>query len=110
GYDTVTENRKVVFEAPISAIARTNLWLRVAERVKLQIGQFTAKTFDELFEGTKALPWEQFIPEEGKFPVSGKSVKSTLHSVPDCQKIVKKAMAERLIQKNGIASRMTESG
>lgn len=110
GYDTVTENGKVVFEAPISAIARTNLWLRVADRVKLQIGQFTAKTFDELFEGTKALPWEQFIPEEGKFPVSGKSVKSTLHSVPDCQKIVKKAMAERLKQKHGIASRMPESG
>lgn len=110
GYDTRTENGKVIFEAPISAIARTNLWLRVADRVKLQVGQFTAKTFDELFEGTKALPWEQFIPEDGKFPVSGKSIKSTLHSVPDCQKIVKKAMAERLKQKHGVASRMPESG
>lgn len=110
GYEPQTENGKVTFEAPISAIPRTNLWLRVADRVKLKVGEFKAETFDELFEHTKALPWERFIPEDGKFPVSGKSVKSTLHSVPDCQAIVKKAIVERLKLKHGLVSRMPEVG
>lgn len=110
GYEPQTENGKVTFEAPISTIPRTNLWLRVADRVKLKVGEFKAETFDELFEHTKALPWERFIPEDGKFPVSGKSVKSTLHSVPDCQAIVKKAIVERLKLKHGLVSRMPEVG
>src|SRR5699024_5399310 len=94
GYDTEVENGKVIFQAPISAIPRVNLWLRSADRVKIQVGQFEATTFDALFEATKALPWEHYIAEEGKFPVSGKSHKSTLFSVSDCQAIVKKAIAE----------------
>lgn len=110
GYETKTENSKVIFEAPLEAIARTNLWLRVADRVKIEVGSFTAQTFDELFEATKSLPWERFIPEDGKFPVSGKSIKSTLYSVPDCQAIVKKAIVERLKLKHGIVSRMPETG
>ncbi|GAB4073612.1 class I SAM-dependent RNA methyltransferase [Barrientosiimonas marina] len=110
GYDVQVDNGKVMYDAPISAIPRSNLWLRSADRVKLQIGQFEAATFDDLFEATKALPWEQFITEEGKFPVSGKSVKSTLHSVPDCQAIVKKAIAERLKLKYGVAGKLAETG
>lgn len=109
GYEVDVENGKVIFQAPVSAIPRCNLWLRSGDRVKLCVGKFKATTFDELFESTKALPWEQFIAEEGKFPVSGKSVKSTLYSVPDCQSIVKKAIAERLKLKYGIASKMPET-
>lgn len=111
GYDDLqVENGKVLFEADVSAIPKCNLWLRTADRVKLVVGQFTAKTFDQLFEQTKALDWERYIPEEGKFPVIGKSVKSTLYSVSDCQAIVKKAVVEKLKQKHGVASRMPENG
>ncbi|GIO28420.1 THUMP domain-containing class I SAM-dependent RNA methyltransferase [Ornithinibacillus bavariensis] len=110
GYEVQVDNGKVIFDAPISAIPRCNLWLRTADRIKLVVGEFKATTFDELFEGTKALPWENYISEDGQFPVSGKSVKSTLHSVPDCQKIVKKSIAERLKIKYGMASKMPETG
>ena len=110
GYETKVENGKVIFQAPVEAIPRCNLWLRTSDRVKLVVGQFEATTFDELFERTKALPWEQFITEDGQFPVSGKSQKSTLFSVSDCQAIVKKAIAERLKLKYGIASQMPETG
>jgi putative N6-adenine-specific DNA methylase len=97
GYHEVqVENGKVSFTADISAIARTNLWLRTADRVRLKIGEFKATTFDELFEQTKALPWADWITEDATFPVEGKSVKSTLYSVPDCQAIVKKAVVESL--------------
>lgn len=110
GYETTVENGKVIFNAPITAIPRCNLWLRTADRVKLVVGEFKATTFDELFEATKALPWEQFIPEDGQFPVSGKSHKSTLFSVSDCQAIVKKSIAERLKLKHGLASNLPETG
>lgn len=110
GYEVEVDNGKVIFEAPISAIPRCNLWLRTADRVKLVVGEFKATTFDELFEGTKALAWEEYVSEDGQFPVSGKSVKSALYSVPDCQKIVKKAIAERLKRKYGMASKMPETG
>jgi putative N6-adenine-specific DNA methylase len=110
GYEVQVDNGKVIFDAPISAIPRCNLWLRTADRIKVVVGEFKATTFDELFEGTKALPWENYISEDGQFPVSGKSVKSTLHSVPDCQKIVKKSIAERLKLKYGMASKMPETG
>jgi putative N6-adenine-specific DNA methylase len=97
GYgDVRVENGKVTFAGDISAIARTNLWLRTADRVRLKIGEFQATTFDELFEKTKALPWADWITEDAAFPVEGKSVKSTLFSVPDCQAIVKKAVVESL--------------
>ena len=72
------------------------MWLRVADRVKIIAGDFRAVTFDELFEQTKAIPWEMFLPVDASFPVQGKSVKSKLFSVPDCQAIVKKAIVERL--------------
>src|SRR5690625_25002 len=110
GYDVKVDNGKVTFNAPLSAIPRCNLWLRTADRVKILFGQFKAESFDQLFEETKALPWEEFIEEDGQFPVTGKSQKSILHSVPHCQSIVKKAIADRLMQKHGIASSMPETG
>lgn len=97
GYEDVqVENGKIIINADEKAICRTNLWLRTADRVKLVVGEFKATTFDELFEKTKALPWAQWIPENGEFPVIGKSVKSTLFSVSDCQAIVKKAVVESM--------------
>ena len=80
------------------AIARANLWLRSADRVLLKLGEFPATTFDGLFESTKALPWHEWIPVDGKFTVNGKSVRSGLFSVPDVQSIVKKAVVEKLKQ------------
>ena len=96
GYQCEVENGRISFKGDELAIARSNLWLRTAERLKLKVGEFKATSFDELFEKTKALPWERFLPENAEFPVSGKSVKSKLFSVPDCQAIVKKAIVERL--------------
>ncbi|CDQ19546.1 putative N6-adenine-specific DNA methylase [Halobacillus karajensis] len=111
GYENVTiENGRVIFEADVSAIPRANLWLRTADRVKLLVGRFKATTFDELFERTKELPWEAFIEEDGEFPVVGKSVKSKLYSVPDCQSIVKKAIVEKLKVKHGITTWLKETG
>lgn len=96
GYETTTDNGKVFFQGNERDIAKANLWLRTADRVKLIAGEFTASTFDDLFEQTKAIEWEKFLPVDAEFPVQGKSVKSTLHSVPTCQSIVKKAIVERL--------------
>jgi len=97
GYtDLKVDNGKVEFTADISAIARCNLWLRTADRVRLKIAEFKAITFEELFEKTKALPWTDWISENGEFPVDGKSVKSTLFSISDCQAIVKKAIVESM--------------
>ena len=92
GYTTTVENGKIFFEGDEAAIVKCNLWLRTADRIKIVVGQFNAKTFDELFEKTKELPWETIIEKEGNFPVQGRSVKSTLYSVPDCQAIVKKQL------------------
>lgn len=96
GYECSTKDSKVEFEGDAEAICRANLWLRSADRVLIKAGEFEALTFDELFEKTKALPWEQILPENACFPVLGKSVKSTLFSISDCQAIVKKAIVERL--------------
>lgn len=110
GFETTTENGKVFFEGDEEAIAKANIWLRVADRVKIVVGEFHAKTFDQLFEQTKALPWEKYLPVDANFPVSGKSVKSTLYSVPDCQSIVKKAIVERLKSAYKRMSFLDESG
>lgn len=110
GYKTRTENGKVYFNGDATAIARTNMWLRVADRVRVIVGEFHAKTFDDLFEKTKALPWEKFLPVDAAFPVAGKSVKSTLYSVPDCQAIVKKAIVERLNKAYKRTGFLPESG
>ncbi|MGG4168431.1 class I SAM-dependent RNA methyltransferase [Rossellomorea vietnamensis] len=96
GYECQVENGKVIFKGDETAIARANMWLRTADRIKILVGDFKAYSFDELFENTKKLPWEDFLPVDAEFPVQGKSVKSKLYSVPDCQAIVKKAIVERL--------------
>lgn len=93
------ENGKVTFWGDEKDICRANLWLRSADRVLIKMGQFKALTFDELFEQTKALNWPDWIPQDGNFPVEGKSIRSKLFSVPDCQAIVKKAVVEKLKQK-----------
>lgn len=97
GYaDLQVDRGRVAFSGPLAAICRANLWLRCADRVQLQMGEFEARTFDELFDQTAALPWADWLPEEAEFPVIGKSVKSQLSSVPACQSIVKKAVVTAL--------------
>ncbi|MCM3127241.1 MULTISPECIES: class I SAM-dependent RNA methyltransferase [unclassified Paenibacillus] len=99
GYEDITvENGRVTFAADFIDIARCNLWLRSADRILVKMGEFKATTFDELFEGTKALPWQEWIPQNGEFPVEGRSHKSQLSSVPASQGIVKKAIVEKLKQ------------
>lgn len=103
GYERVeTIDGRVTFRGGIEAAARANMWLRTAERVLLKIGSFHAETFDELFEGTKALEWEEWILRDDAFPVKGHSVRSKLFSVSDCQSIVKKAIVTRLSGEYGI--------
>ncbi len=91
-----SEDGKITYLGDERAIVRSNLWLRSADRVLLKMGEFPATEFEDLFQQTKALPWEELIPIDGKFTVTCTSVKSKLHSVPSCQSIVKKAVVERL--------------
>ncbi len=99
GFENIrTYDGKVEFTGTEADIVKANLWLRCAGRVWVKMGTFTAVTFTELFDQTKALPWADWIPEDGKFTVVGKSVKSTLFSVSNCQAIVKKAVVEKLKQ------------
>lgn len=90
------ENGRVLFEGNQSILARANLNCRYAERIMILVGEFHAESFEELFQGVKALPWEAFLQKEDAFPVTGSSLSSKLHSVPDCQAIIKKAVVERL--------------
>lgn len=94
--DLKIENGKVIFVTDEAGICRANLWLRAADRIRVEVVQFKATSFEELFEKTKAINWGDWLPQDGKFPVEGKSVKSTLFSVSDCQAIVKKAIVESL--------------
>ncbi|MBR4098817.1 MAG: class I SAM-dependent RNA methyltransferase [Clostridium sp.] len=96
------ENGRVLCGGTAADLPRLNLNLRTGERVLLVLGSFPADNFDALFEGTKAFPWERFIPREGQFPVKGHSLNSALHSIPACQSIVKKAVAARLGSKYGV--------
>lgn len=97
GYKIIrSEDAKITYMGDERAIARSNLWLRSADRVLLKMGEFKALEFEDLFQQTKAIAWEDIIPADGKFTVTGTSVKSKLHSVPACQSIVKKAIVERL--------------
>ena len=94
GYRRIdTMDGRVTFEGDLGAVARANVNLRFAERVFIKLGDFRAESFDDLFEGTKALPWHEWIGKSDVFPVRGHSIKSTLFSVPDCQKIIKKAIS-----------------
>lgn len=93
---TLTMDGRVLFEGDESDIPRVNIGLRCAERVFILMGRFPAATFDELFEGTRALPWGDWIGEHDAFPISGHSIKSALTSIPACQKIVNRAVADSL--------------
>ncbi len=104
-----SEDGKITFLGDERAIVKSNLWLRCADRVLLKMGEFRALTFEELFQQVKGIGWEQLIPPDGKFTVTGTSVKSRLHSVPSCQSITKKAIVERLKEYYGI-SRFEETG
>lgn len=97
-----TIDGRVTFEGTLYDIARANINLRTAERVYIKLGSFDARTFDELYQGTKALPLEDWIGPEDAFPVKGHSIKSMLFSLPDCQSIIKKAAVERLKSCYGI--------
>ncbi|OWR27287.1 RNA methyltransferase [Saccharibacillus sp. O23] len=102
GYaDARTENGRVTFTGTPADICRTNLWLRTADRVLIKMAEFPAVTFEELFQGVKAVDWAGFIPEYGEFPVNGRSHKSQLSSVPACQSIVKKAVVEKMKESYG---------
>lgn len=101
GYHIIqVEDGRITFEGDEEAVCRANIFLRTTERVMIQVGRFKAVTFDELFEGTKALEWERYIPADGKFWVTkASSVKSKLFSTSDIQRIVKKAIVDRLKEK-----------
>ena len=103
------ENGRVLCSGTAADIPRINLNLRTGERLLLVLGSFPARDFEALFQGTLALPWEQFIPQNGQFPVKGHSLNSTLHAVPACQSIVKKAVAQRLGRKYGVQT-LPETG
>ena len=90
------ENGRVHCEGGLADVARLNINLRCGARVLMELGSFRAPDFEALFQGVLALPWEDYIPRDGEFPVKGYSINSTLHSVPACQAIVKKAAASRL--------------
>lgn len=94
--DVITENGRVKLQGDLNMLARANICSRFAERIMINVGEFSAVTFTELFEGVKALPWENYIGREDAFPVNGWSIDSQLFSIPDCQSIIKKAIVERL--------------
>ena len=97
-----TMDGRVSFEGELADVVRANLHLRCAEHVFICLGRFPAHSFDDLFEGVKALPWEDWIGKNDAFPVKGHSIKSKLFSVPDCQSIIKKAIVDRLSRQYGV--------
>jgi 23S rRNA (guanine2445-N2)-methyltransferase / 23S rRNA (guanine2069-N7)-methyltransferase len=103
GYEPkIIQPGRVLFRGGEADICRANLWLRAADRVLVRLGYFEADDFGRLFDCTRALPWEDWLPADAEFPVTGRSVKSQLSSVPACQKIVKKAVVERLKAAYGV--------
>ncbi|SFI34916.1 THUMP domain-containing class I SAM-dependent RNA methyltransferase [Planctomicrobium piriforme] len=97
GYEQAfVEDGRVRFRGDLSAICRANLWLRCAERVQVVVGEFQARNFDDLFDNVKELPWEKWLPVDAKFPVDARCVRSEIRSVPNTQKMVKRAIVERL--------------
>ena len=103
GYKIIkTEDGKITFLGDERAVVKANLWLRSADRVQIKMGEFMAYEFEDLFQQVKAIPWEEWIPVDGKFIVNGSSVKSKLSSVPACQSVAEKAIVERLKETYGI--------
>ena len=97
-----SEDAKITFLGDERAVVRANLWLRCADRVQIKMGEFMALEFEDLFQQVKGLPWEEWIPIDGKFIVNGSSVKSKLSSVPACQSVAEKAIVERLKSVYGV--------
>lgn len=97
------EDRRVFFEGDFSQMVKANLRLRMGERVLILLARFSVMSFEDLYQGVKAIPLERFIPRDGAFPVKGYSLESQLHSVPDCQAITKKAAVDRLGEKYGLS-------
>lgn len=110
GYDVQVENGRVRFTGNEEDIIKTNLWLRTADRIKIVVDEFDAQTFDELFEQTTAIAWDKLLPMDAAFPVEGRSRNSKLHSVPDSQAIVKKAIANELSTAYHRHTRLPETG
>ena len=110
GYKVNVENGRVRFDGDVADIAKTNLWLRTADRIKIVVGEFTAKTFEELFQGVEGLNWEDFLPLDAEFPVAGKSQKSTLHNVPSVQAITKKAIVTKMSTVYHRRTKLPETG
>lgn len=104
GYERIsTIDGRVTFAGDEAAVARANIFLRYAERVFIKLGSFRAESFEELFEGTRSLPWATFIGKKDAFPVKGHAIKSKLHSIPDCQSIVKKAVVRSMSAEYGLS-------
>lgn len=110
GYETTLENGRVYFDGDETAIVKANLMMRTADRFRIIIGDINVETFDDLFEMTKALPWSDILGPDSKFPVTGRSHKSTLYSVPDVQRIVKKAIVEHLKDAFSLTGKLSENG
>ncbi len=107
--DVTAENGRVMFSGDFNTLARANINSRFAERILIKVGEFTAESFTELYDNVRALPFEEFIGRDDAFPVTGSSINSTLHSIPDCQSISKKAIVDRLASKYGI-THFSETG
>lgn len=101
--DVRVENGRVFFSGDERTLVWANLWLRCAERVLIRVGEFPARTFEELFEGVYELPWLDYIEKDSAFPVKGYSLNSDLYSIPDCQSIVKKAIVKSLSESYGVS-------
>ncbi|MCH4010692.1 MAG: class I SAM-dependent RNA methyltransferase [Furfurilactobacillus sp.] len=110
GYETQVENGRVRFNGTVKDILRTNLWLRTADRIKIVVKEFPALTFTELFDQTEAVAWDELLPMDANFPVEGRSHNSQLHSVPDAQAIVKKAIVTQLSDVYYRRTRLPETG
>ena len=100
--NVLAENGRVLFEGDISAIAKANICSRFSERILILLNTFKATSFEQLFEGVSSIKWSDYLPKDAAFPVNGWSLNSALHSIPDCQKIIKKAIVKSLSKDYGI--------
>ncbi len=110
GYKTRVENGRVFFKGGQEDIVRTNLWLRTADRIKILLKEFRATDFDTLFNEIYDFDWAELLPVDAKFPVQGRAVKSKLHSEPDVQSIVKKAIVNKMVDQYHRRGFLPETG
>lgn len=110
GYDVRVDNGRIYFEGTMTDILRANIWLRSADRIKIILKTFKATTFDDIFDTVTAMPWDQWLPMDAKFPVNGRSKNSKLFSVPDIQAVTKKAIVNQMASAYHRKSRFPETG